>query len=684
MYSSGRPPSLIDSWRIAKKELEVRIEKGNRDEVPILRFQIEELDWLINNGNTVRTQREIESEYDGLVAQREGAEGTERLKLQMKASILEQYVPYPLGREHKQMVSDGRKRFERIEQLKAKFADGQLIESASEKTEIEVKARSGRLIHILLIFPRQRSARLPAIIVTHDNEGATKFIQNAAKRLALAGYAVAIPFLEYGHNSSWNELQGVAEDLESVLDYLRGRNDIDRYVVGSLGFGVGGTCSLILATRSQYLRACFTLWSEVPSFETLQTGNLRAALSFVQLADDKNSAERYSLLRDAWWKAVRTARGRMGFGAVIENVSNNFLDEDSPEYSSQPATPVWSNIILFFDQELMEDRSSLPSDQVGIQFCKLSTSEKELYLARMKNDPSFSKEVVRGFYAFARGQLDEDKTVFEALRLDPDLARERGRIAAANFTSHSEGEKHAFLDEARKNEFFAEGFVGNSSVPLAHNPDRQPLAAYDRRAIFELALSSPKSMRAFGRSRGEQFAHLSTTNKRETLQLIIGAKVTDSQVEWTDDNLLRNEFSVGFGERLPFHIFELNQEDLAAIRTLIQENAEFAEGLKNNLKITMNQVGKEDNEKLWKQFAWLPKFARGLGISYGLGFARLPKEEGKPFLDFGKKSEYFLEGCGYGFGLIEKKLDKSELELADSLFTKDSAFKKGYEESTKP
>ena len=88
MYSSGRPPSLIDSWRIAKKELEVRIEKGNRDEVPILRFQIEELDWLINNGNTVRTQREIESEYYGLVAQREGAEGTERLKLQMKASIL--------------------------------------------------------------------------------------------------------------------------------------------------------------------------------------------------------------------------------------------------------------------------------------------------------------------------------------------------------------------------------------------------------------------------------------------------------------------------------------------------------------------------------------------------------------------------------------------------------------------
>lgn len=426
-----------------------------------------------------------------------------------------------------------------------------------------------------------------------------------------------------------------------------------------------------------------SLWSDVPSFETLQTENLKATLSFVQLADDKDSAEPYSLLRAVWWKNIRTANGRMGFGAVIENVRKNFLDEGSPEYSSQRAKSGWSNVLLFFDQELMEDRSSLPSDQVGIQFCKLSTREKEQYLARMKSDRAFFKEVIRGFYAFARGQLDEDKIVFEVFGSDPDLASERGRVAAANFPSYSEKEKQLFLDEARQNEFFAEGFTGNSSVPLAHGPDRQPLAANDRKAIFELALSSPKKMRAFGRSRGEQFAYLSATNKQETVQLATGAKDIDSPIEWIDDTMLRNEFSVGFGERLPFHIFELSQEDMVTIRKLIEANAEFAEGLKNNLNITMSQASKEDKEKLWNQFAWHPKFARVLGISYGLGFARLSREEQKPFLDFGQKSEYFQEGCGYGFGLIEKKLSKPELELADSLFTKDSAFRRGYDESTR-
>lgn len=44
-----------------------------------------------------------------------------------------------------------------MEQLKAKFADGKLMETASEKIEIEIKAKSGRLIRALMILPRQGS-----------------------------------------------------------------------------------------------------------------------------------------------------------------------------------------------------------------------------------------------------------------------------------------------------------------------------------------------------------------------------------------------------------------------------------------------------------------------------------------------------------------------------------------------
>ena len=64
-------------------------------------------------------------------------------------------------------------------------------------------------------------------------------------------------------------------------------------------------------------------------------------------------------------------------------------------------------------------------------------------------------------------------------------------------------------------------------------------------------------------------------------------------------------------------------------------------------------------------------------------FAGVSAEEHTPFLDLVKKSEYFLEGSAYGFGLIEKKLSKSELDFADSFFTRDSAFNRGYEESTR-
>ena len=235
----------------------------------------------------------------------------------------------------------------------------------------------------------------------------------------------------------------------SVLDYLREREYVDEYLIGSLGFGVGGTCSLILAMKSKYLRACYTLWSEVPSFETLQIEKFRAAISLVQLANNQASADRLSLLSDVWWKAIRTARGRLGQCAVIAGVTKHFLNDDSSEYNRKNAIATWSSILLFFNQELLIDRTTLPNDQVGNQFSKLSRREKEIYLARMKNDPSFAKEVVWGFYATVCSQFDEDKSIFEAFKSDPELAKERGRVAAANFARYSEKEKQSFLEEVR-------------------------------------------------------------------------------------------------------------------------------------------------------------------------------------------------------------------------------------------
>ncbi|MDG6994501.1 MAG: hypothetical protein JRN52_01150 [Nitrososphaerota archaeon] len=88
MYSTGRlTPEIISSWRKIKEDLEQKI-KANRDEVEIFRFQIEELDWLINKGSNPRTQQEIESEYNRLAKEKQTAVGTQRLRLEAHIPFL--------------------------------------------------------------------------------------------------------------------------------------------------------------------------------------------------------------------------------------------------------------------------------------------------------------------------------------------------------------------------------------------------------------------------------------------------------------------------------------------------------------------------------------------------------------------------------------------------------------------
>ncbi|MCL4517658.1 MAG: dienelactone hydrolase family protein [Thaumarchaeota archaeon] len=684
MYSSRNFGSEgVNFWRKIREDLRERMKRAGRDEIEIFRFQLEELDWLIHEGSNPRTNEEIESEFKTLANDKQYAKGAERLRLESRYSILTRSVPALTTSEidHRQMMDRSKALGERAQKFITQINDPEAVEDGTKVSEFEIKSERGKVIRMMLSLPVDKKAKLPAIIIAHDGDGVTARMRAIGRRLSIAGYATAIPFLELG--TSWESKQGSAEDLLSVLNYLRGRSDVDKYRVGCLGLGSGGTCSLILATKSQYLRACFTVCSEVLHFQTLQTDNLRAVLSFIQLADDHPSVDNYTSLREDWWRAVRTAHGRMGFGAILEGVRRGYFDESSPNYDKERAEHTWSNILLFFDQELLTDRSGLQEDQVGIQFSKLSSAEKEYFLRKMRREPLFAKKAVTGFYAFIRGQLDEDRELFESfVNSNPELIREIGRVAAANFPSYSDSMKKMYLDESRRNEDFALGFVGNSSVALMEEPERPKLTQEERKVILDLALSSPKFMRAYGRSRGSQFVNLTKTDREQTLELIEDkAEETAATQERIADTKLRREFCSGFGEGLAFHVPGLKAEDLSAIRRLIDLNSAFAEGLKNGLNWSSGEMSEQDRDNYWKQFAWIPQFARGIGIGFGLGFAKLTIEMRNQILDLMETSKYFLEGCGYGYGLIEAQLEDSEVTLGKRLFGNNESFKKGYEES---
>lgn len=107
-------------------------------------------------------------------------------------------------------------------------------------------------------------------------------------------------------------------------------------------------------------------------------------------------------------------------------------------------------------------------------------------------------------------------------------------------------------------------------------------------------------MRAFGRSRGQVFVYLAPQDREHTLALAAGVelKLIDEQIERIQDSSLWVEFCKGLGEGLAFHFVELANADLVAIRKIINEKCEFAEGLMNSLNWSLGKMAKQDMDKL--------------------------------------------------------------------------------------
>lgn len=70
-----------------------RIKGADPTTEEILRAQIEEMDWLVNEGGKPRTKREIDLEHERLDQERETSEGLERFKVETRIRALEMAAP---------------------------------------------------------------------------------------------------------------------------------------------------------------------------------------------------------------------------------------------------------------------------------------------------------------------------------------------------------------------------------------------------------------------------------------------------------------------------------------------------------------------------------------------------------------------------------------------------------------
>lgn len=184
---------------IEKARLLEEMKKADGSTKEAMRSQVEELDWLINEGGNPRTKEEVDAEYKRLAVEKEKLEGFERLKLESRFAALRMAANYLFfENEMRTQMVRSRGIVEKYKSQEEIIQNTELVENKSESLELEIESKAGKTIRSLLFLPKDelKPEKLPTIIILHDLDGVTKHIVLTAKRLAAVGYAAVVPFVQ--------------------------------------------------------------------------------------------------------------------------------------------------------------------------------------------------------------------------------------------------------------------------------------------------------------------------------------------------------------------------------------------------------------------------------------------------------------------------------------------------------
>lgn len=230
-------------------------------------------------------------------------------------------------------------------------------------------SREDAEIPVLLVRP-EGDAPAPGIVLIHDIHGANDFYHDVARRLALAGYAVALPNLFHregppegeGRQAVMARSQEAKQanqlgDLEAVATWLTGQEGCDGSF-GVIGFCMGGTLTYLLAARQPRPAAGVAFYgfpakaaTENAPIRPLDAAEIAAISSpLLGLWGEHDTGVGMDNV-EAYVNALAAA-GKPFDHVIYPDVGHGFLTfaEDSPAYAA--SRDAWDRAIAFLDDHL--------------------------------------------------------------------------------------------------------------------------------------------------------------------------------------------------------------------------------------------------------------------------------------------------------------------------------------------
>jgi carboxymethylenebutenolidase len=204
--------------------------------------------------------------------------------------------------------------------------------------------------------PAKASGKLPGVLVIHENRGLNPYIEDVARRLAVANFVAFAPDGLYSLGGyPGDEEKAVAlfpkvdggkmfEDFVASYNWLKARPECSGKM-GAVGFCFGGTTVNKLAVRLPDLAAAVPFYGGQPSAD--DTAKIKAPLLLHYASLDTRITGGWP----AWEEALKA--DHITYTAYIYDGANHgFHNDTTPRYDEAAAKLAWQRTLDFFNKYL--------------------------------------------------------------------------------------------------------------------------------------------------------------------------------------------------------------------------------------------------------------------------------------------------------------------------------------------
>ena len=211
-------------------------------------------------------------------------------------------------------------------------------------------------VHGYLVMPVKATAKLPVVLVVHENRGLNPHIEDIARRLAVDGFIAFAPDALFPLGGYPGD-EDKARELFGKIDMPKTRADLVAAVrflqtlpegngrVGVVGFCWGGGMANYLATAVPDLAAAVPFYGGQPPAEDV--AKIKAPLQLHYAGTDERV--------NAGWPAYDAALKAAGVpheGFVYAGTQHGFNNDTTPRFDTKAAALAWQRTVAFLKAQL--------------------------------------------------------------------------------------------------------------------------------------------------------------------------------------------------------------------------------------------------------------------------------------------------------------------------------------------